>query len=91
MRTRTRRAQAMVELTLGMFALALVASALCFFAVYIARSLRVQNSTRGSCPETYDSVEVDDFAARYFVGDSSLEINEKAEMPTTYILNRNEQ
>jgi len=86
----TRRAQAMVELALGMFAMALVTSALCLFAVYIARSLRVQNTTRGSSPSSSDAVEVDDFAERYFVGSSTLEINERAEMPTTTILNRNE-
>lgn len=91
MLTRQHRAQAMVELTLGMFALALVTSALCLFAIYIARTLRVQNSTRGPSPAKYSSVKVDDFAAKYFVGDSSLKINEQAVMPSTYILNRNEK
>ena len=79
----TRRAQALVELALGMFALALVTSALCVFAVYIARSLRVQNTARGSAPEPAEPVEVGDFAERYFTGTKTLKISERVEMPMT--------
>ena len=82
----TRRAQAMVELALGMFALTLVISALCLFTVYIARSLRVQNTARGQSPETAAPIEVDDFAEQYFTGTKTLNINERAVMPTTTIL-----
>ena len=81
----TRRAQALIELSLGMFALTLVTSALCIFAVYIARSLRVQNSARGPAPELAEPVEVGDFAERYFTGSDTLTINERAEMPITTI------
>ena len=82
----TRRAQALVEMSLGMFALALVTSALCGFAVYIARSLRVQNTTRGPSPELAAPVEVGDFAERYFTGSKTLTIQERAVMPVTTIL-----
>ena len=47
---RTEKGQALMELAVGMFALALVVSALCVFATYIAKSLRVQNSLRGPAP-----------------------------------------
>ena len=40
-----------MELAFGMFALALVVSALCCFAVFIVKSLRVQNSLRSSAPQ----------------------------------------
>ena len=46
-----RRGQALMELAVGMFALALVVSALCGFALYIVKSLRVQNSLRSSAPQ----------------------------------------
>lgn len=82
----TRRAQALVELSIGMFALALIISALCVFAVYIARSLRVQNTARGSSPESAEPVEVGDFAERYFTGIKTLTIEERAVMPVTTIL-----
>ena len=82
----TRRGQALIELALGMFALVLVTSALCVFAVYISRSLRVQNTARGASPTTAEPVEVGDFAERYFTGTKTLKINERAEMPTTAIL-----
>ena len=55
-------------------------------AVYIARSLRVQNTARGVSPTTAEPVEVGDFAERYFTGTKTLKINERAEMPTTAIL-----
>lgn len=82
----TRRGQALIELALGMFALVLATSALCVFAVYIASSLRVQNTARGASPTTAEPVEVGDFAERYFTGTKTLKINERAVMPTTAIL-----
>lgn len=48
---RTKRGQALMELAVGIFTLALVVSALCGFAVYIVKSLRVQNSLRSSAPQ----------------------------------------
>ncbi|MBR2837970.1 MAG: hypothetical protein IKE55_04245 [Kiritimatiellae bacterium] len=81
-----RRGQAMIELAIGMFALALVVSALCTFAVYIVRSLEVQNSLRSSSPQMNKPVKVDDFAARHFVGRDSLKMDERVVMPPTEVV-----
>lgn len=81
-----RRGQALMELTVGLFALALVVSALCGFAVYIAKSLRMQNSLRVGASSQHDEVEVTDFAAKYVFGSDTLRIHEKVEMPPTVIL-----
>lgn len=86
MPTEMRRGQAMVELAFGMFALALVVSALCGFAVYIARSLEMQNSLRVGDSSQKDTVEVSAFAAQYIFGRQTLDITEKVEMPPTEIL-----
>ena len=82
----TRRGQALMELTVGLFALALVASALCGFAVYIAKSLRMQNSLRVGASWQHDEVEVSDFAAKYVFGTDTLRISEEVKMPQTVIL-----
>ena len=76
-----RRGQALVELAAGMFALALVVSALCLFAVYIVNSLRVQNSLRSSAPQPNKPVKVEDFAVRHFTGKDTLKMEERAVMP----------
>ena len=76
----------MIELAIGMFALALVVSALCTFAVYIVRSLEVQNSLRSSSPQMNKPVKVDDFAARHFVGRDSLKMDERVVMPPTEVV-----
>lgn len=81
-----RRGQAMMELAVGMFALALVVSALCLFAVYIVKSLRVQNSLRSSSPQNNVRVEVGDFAERFFTGRPALKMDERAVMPPTEVL-----
>ena len=81
----TRRAQALVELVLGVFAVSLVASALCVFAVYITRSLKVQNTARGPSPATPAPVEMDGFAERYLTGSKTLTINERVAMPANTI------
>ncbi len=84
-----RRGQALMELAVGMFALAFVVSALCGFALYIAKSLRAQNELRGRdgrSTEKSDSVEVGDFAARYVFGTETLRIREKIVMPERTIL-----
>jgi len=84
---RTERGQALIELAFGMFALALVVSALCGFAVYIATSLRAQNAlraglgTNGGTSSRSDSIEVGDFAATYVFGQSTLEMKERVEFP----------
>jgi len=87
MRTRQHRGQALMELACGMFAVALVVSALCGFAVYIATSLRAQNRLRagmlsgGGVRSASDSVEVGEFSSRYLFGKSTLEVRERVEMP----------
>ena len=78
-----RRGQAMIELAMGLFALALVVSALCTFAVYIVRSLEVQNSLRSSAPKMNRSVEVDAFAEMNFTGAGELKMDERVSMPPT--------
>ena len=82
----TRRGQAMVELAGGMFAIALVLSAVTLFAVFMTRSLREQNSARGPSPEKAEPLEVDAFAESYFAGRKTLETKEQVEMPSTLIL-----
>lgn len=76
----------MIELAVGMFALSLVVSALCLFAVYIVNSLRVQNSLRSASPQNNVRVEVGDFAEKYFTGRSALKMDERAVMPPTEVL-----
>lgn len=76
----------MIELAFGMFALALVVSALCGFAIYIARSLEMQNSIRIDASLQRDTMEVSDFAAQYIFGKTTLMIKEEVEMPTKTIL-----
>jgi hypothetical protein len=73
----TRKAQAMVELAVGMFALALVVSALAGFAVYIAKSLRAQNMARSSSPSSDTRVDVGAFAGEWVFGRQKLEVQEK--------------
>lgn len=81
----TKRAQALIELAIGMFAISLVVGVLCVFAVYIARSLKVQNQLRTGGKHT-DSVEVDEWTSANVFGVKTLKINEKLEMPSTAIL-----
>jgi len=86
---RTKRGQAMIELAFGMFALALVVSALCGFAVYIAKSLEMQNSLRDEGAGTHektDKLSVSDFAAQYIFGKETIDIKEKVVMPSRTIL-----
>lgn len=73
----TRRAQALVELAVGMFALALVVSALTGFALYIAKSLRAQNMARSSSPSSDTRVDVGAFAGEWVFGKQKLDVREK--------------
>lgn len=79
----TKRGQALMELAVGMLALAIVVSALCGFALYISRSLEIQNFLRrdGTSNAKSDSVEIGDFAAEHFAGTGVLDIHEKVVMP----------
>ena len=76
-----RRGQAFVELAVGMLALAIVTSALTVFAVYIATSLRVQNSLRGPASQPNKLIKLDDFAMRHFGGDDAIKMDERVVMP----------
>ena len=83
------RGQALIELAVGLFTLALVVSALCGFAVYVARSLEAQNelrTTAGGTNSRSDSVEVGDFSSRYVFGQDVLNISARVEMPERTIL-----
>lgn len=79
------RGQALMELAVGLFALALVVSALCGFAHYIAKSLRVQNELRVGGRRS-DSVEISSWAAQHVFGAETLKISEKLNWPSTTIL-----
>lgn len=86
---KVRSGQALIELAVGMFTIALVVSLLCGFAVYIAKSLRAQNTLRtgnGGSHSRSDTVEVGEFAAKYLFGLEVLKVKEKVVMPTTSIL-----
>ena len=83
---RTRRGQALMEMAVGMFAIALVAGCLCVFAVFIAKSLVVQNSLRSSSPQpSGEKVEFGEFLYPV-VGQRWLVVDEKVSMPQTWIL-----
>ena len=74
---RTRRGQALMELAVGMFTLALLLSAILVFTRFIARSLEIQNHLRSSGQATYaDKIELEDFAANEIFGFRNLHILE---------------
>lgn len=82
---RIRRGQALMELAVGMFALALVVSALCGFALYIVKSLKVQNSLRSSAPQpSGEKVELGGILEQV-TARSKLVIDEKAVLPPTWV------
>ena len=77
MSTRTRKGQALIELAVGLFTLALIVSALYSFTLYIGRSLEIENHIRAPGQATYaDSVRLDAFAAEKVFGSSVLHIME---------------
>jgi len=82
---RTRRGQALMELAIGLLALAIVVSALCGFAVYIVKSLEVQNALRSSSPKMNTTVELGTFAEKYYAGRSKLQIDEKWVASPTWV------
>ncbi len=81
-----KRGQAMLELAFGMFALAIVVSALSGFAIYIAKSLKVQNGLRIGASSGKERVEFTTFAAKHVFGTDSLTIKERVTMPPDFIL-----
>lgn len=81
----TKRGQALMELAVGMLALALVVAALTDFAIYISKSLKMQNSLRVGASSQSDEIELSDLAAEYIFGAKSVPIREKVVMPATTI------
>ena len=84
---RIRKGQALMELAMGMFALALVVAALCGFAACIAKSLEIQNKMRVGGKRS-DTVEVSSFASEYVFGEGTetLKVSEKLVWPQTTIV-----
>ena len=77
MSMRTERGQALMELAVGMFTLALLLSAVVVFVHYIVRSLEIQNHLRSPGQATYaDKIKLDDFAEKEVFGSSVLHIME---------------
>lgn len=89
-----RRGQALIELALGMFALALVFSALFAFATYIVQSLNAQrtvraaagksalsSSTSGATRTETAEATFDAVAADYIFGSNRLKIKETVYIP----------
>lgn len=81
-----RKGQALTELAIGVFALALLVTSLCAFAEYIVKSLKMQNSLRVGSSSQQDQVKLNDFAAEKVFGTSELKIKEKVEMPSMIIM-----
>ena len=76
-RSRAKAGQALMELAVGMFTIALLLSASFFFVKYIVRSLEIQNHLRKPGQATYaDSIKLDDFAANEVFGLKNLHIME---------------
>ena len=100
-RAAMHRAQALVEMALGMFALALVASSLVCFSHYIAKSLDMHRKLRSSAgrsalyssggPGLYssasdsDTVRVEPFAAEYIFGSTDVKVREQVFIPNMWI------
>ena len=73
---RIRRGQALMELAVGLFALALLVSALVTFALYIVRSLEIENHLRGNAKGVSDKIEIDGFSETFLFGVRNLHIRE---------------
>ena len=89
MGTRARRGQAFVEMAIGMFALALVVSALVAFLSYIVKSLDLMRTSRADAGTAAmgssfgsvhvsrrDVVEVEPFAEEHLFGTKTLTVRE---------------
>ena len=75
--TKWRRGQALMELAVGMFTIALLLSASFFFVKYIVRSLEIQNHLRSPGQATYEAdIDLDKFAANEVFGLKNLPIME---------------
>ncbi len=80
MAIKLRPAQALMELAVGLFTLALVISAFAAFSFYINRSLEIQNHLRGNAKIVSDKLEVgkeaDAMAVKEIFGRERIEIKE---------------
>lgn len=83
-RSLERSGQALMELAVGMLALVMVVSALCGFGVFIARSLRAQNSTRAGSTEGNGDVEVNIQIGNETLG--KMTVRENCQMPQMTIV-----
>lgn len=81
-----KKGQALMELAVGLFALALIVSALSGFAVYISKSLKIQNAIRVGASSQEDEVRLSDFGAQYVFGRDTLKIRKKVHLPLTGVL-----
>ena len=79
-----RSGQALMELAVGMLALVMVVSALCGFSVFIARSLKAQNSTRAGSSEGNGEVEVGIQIGTETLG--KMKVKEHCQMPPMTIV-----
>ncbi len=81
----SRKGQALVEVAVGMLALALVVSVLCGFALYITKSLEIQNKLRVG-GKRCETVEVSDPMTTYLFGSGQLKASEELSWPSTIIV-----
>jgi hypothetical protein len=81
-----RKAQALIELAVGMFAFALVITALFTFTLWIAKSLKMQNSLRTSISTQTDTIRLTTFGAEYLFGTETIKIKESVKMPGMEII-----
>jgi hypothetical protein len=102
MRIKSKSAQALMEMALGMLALSLVVSALVAFSSYIAKGLEIQHEARSqagvsavnssSSVVSFSSsarsadIEVDRIAAEYIFGEQRIKIKEEVNVPKAGIL-----
>ncbi len=100
-RSTFRRAQALVELALGLFCLALILAALFAFLHYIVSSLNMSRDVRAkagraaltsmggdesySSSSKHDTVTVSPMAAEYIFGSSRIDVKEEVHIPNMKI------
>ena len=76
MRTKAKGGQALMELAVGMFAIALIVTVLCAFAQYIAKSLEMENHIRSHTATYAAKIELERFAVEKVFGAQTLHIME---------------
>ena len=75
-RSRAKAGQALMELAVGMFTIALLLSASFFFVKYIVRSLEIQNHLRSPGQATYSaSIKIDNFFAKEVFGSKKSDVD----------------